>query len=129
VTSGRVDLVIDDYSSLAGAVNSGSLKLLAVALDKRLPEFPDLPTVAEVLPGFRATGWAVLLAPLGTPEPIIRKVSEDLKKVASEPELQQRLSTLGSSTNPMTPSETANFITKQQQLWEPTLSAIRAHKQ
>jgi tripartite-type tricarboxylate transporter receptor subunit TctC len=126
VTSGRVDLVIDGYSSLAGAVSSGSLKLLAVALDKRSPEFPDLPTVSEVVPGFRATGWAVLLAPLGTPESIVRKINEDLNKVTSEAELQKRLATLGSSTNLMTPSETANFIARQQQLWEPVLSAIRA---
>jgi tripartite-type tricarboxylate transporter receptor subunit TctC len=128
VTSGRVDLVIDGYSSLAGAVNSGSLKLLAVCLDKRLPDFPDLPTVAEALPGFRATGWAVLLAPLGTPEPIVRKISEDLYKVTSEPGLQKRLATLGTNSNPMTASETTNFITTQQQLWEPILSAIRAQK-
>ncbi len=87
VTSGRVGLVVDGYSSLAGAASAGSIKLLAVALDKRLADFPDVPTVAATIPGFRATGWAVLLAPPGTPEAIVRKISEDLIKVSAEPEL------------------------------------------
>lgn len=126
VTSGRVDLVVDGYSSLAGAVSSGSLKILAVALDKRLPDFPDVPTVAETIPGFRATGWAVLLAPPGTPEPIVRKISEDLAKVSSQSDLQQRLMKLGAKTNPSTPEETAEFIRQQQKIWEPVLQAIRA---
>lgn len=128
VTSGRVGLVVDGYSSLAGAVSSGSLKILAVALDKRLPDFPNVPTVAETIPGFRATGWAVLLAPAGTPEPIVRKISEDLAKVSAQPELQQRLVKLGARINPMTPEETAAFIAQQQKTWEPVLQAIRAQE-
>jgi tripartite-type tricarboxylate transporter receptor subunit TctC len=128
VTSGRVGLVVDGYSSLAGAVSSGSLKILAVALDERLPDFPDVPTVAETIPGFRATGWAVLLAPPGTPEAIVRKISEGLAKVSSQPELQQRLAKLGAKTNPLTPAETTAFITQQQKTWEPVLKAIRAEE-
>src|SRR6516165_10858460 len=88
VVSDRVGLIIEGYSGIAGAVQSGSVKAIAVASEKRLAEFPDLPTVAETIPGFSATGWQVLVAPIGTPEKIIRKVSEDLRKVVTDPDLK-----------------------------------------
>jgi tripartite-type tricarboxylate transporter receptor subunit TctC len=124
VTTGRVGMIIEGYSGIAGAVRSGAVKLIAVATAKRLAEFPDVPTVAETVPGFQATGWAVLVAPLGTPEAIIRTVSEDLRKVSEEPELQKKLATLGSYTNPMSPAEATAFVHKQQQTWQPVLDEI-----
>ena len=124
VTSGRVALIIEGYSGVAGAVRSGLVNLIAVASAKRLPEFPDVPTVAETIPGFQATGWAVLVAPLGTPEAIIGKVSEDLRKVSGEPELQKKLASLGSYTNPMSAAEATAFVHKQQQMWQPVLDEI-----
>ena len=64
------------------------------------------------------------MAPVGTPEAIIRKVSEDLRKVVVEPELDKKLATLGSYTNPMSPAETTAFVHKQQQMWHPVLDEI-----
>jgi tripartite-type tricarboxylate transporter receptor subunit TctC len=124
VASGRVAVIIEGYSGIAAAAQSGAVKLIAVASGKRLKEFPDLPTVAETLPGFQATGWAVLVAPLGTPEAIIAKVSEDLRKVAAESELEKKLAALGSYTNPMGPAEATAFVHKQQQMWQPVLDEI-----
>ena len=124
VASGRVAMIIEGYSGIAGAAKSGSAKLLAVASAKRLAEFPDLPTVAETIPGFQATGWAVLVAPLGTPEGIIRKASQDLSKVLGEPELTQKLATLGSYARAMSAAEAASFVDQQQKMWQPVLDAI-----
>jgi tripartite-type tricarboxylate transporter receptor subunit TctC len=124
VASGRVAVIIEGYSGIAAAAQSGAVKLIAVASGKRLKEFPDVPTVAETLPGFQATGWAVLVAPLGTPEAIIAKVSEDLRKVAAESELEKKLAALGSYTNPMGPAEATAFVHKQQQMWQPVLDEI-----
>jgi tripartite-type tricarboxylate transporter receptor subunit TctC len=124
VASGRVNVIIEGYSGIAGAARSGAVKLIAVASAKRLPEFPDVPTVAETIPGFQATGWAVLVAPLGTPAPIISKVSEDLRQVTMQPELDKKLSTLGSYVNPMTAAEATAFVHKQQQMWQPVLDEI-----
>src|SRR5467141_3855002 len=90
VVSGRVSFIVEGYSGIAGATQSGLIKPIAVASEKRLAEFPNLPTVADTLPGFSATGWQVLVAPLGTPEPIIRRVSEDLRTVVDGPELKQK---------------------------------------
>src|SRR5580700_10151565 len=71
---GRIALTFDSYSGIAGAVEAGNVHPLAVASPKRVALFPDLPTVAETLPGFEAGGWQVLLAPLGTPDAIVQKV-------------------------------------------------------
>jgi tripartite-type tricarboxylate transporter receptor subunit TctC len=124
VTTGRVDMIIEGYSGIAAAARSGAFKVIAVASAKRLAEFPDVPTVAETIPGFQATGWAVLVAPLGTPEAIINTVSADLSKVTKEPELQKKLATLGSYTNPMSAAEATAFVHKQQQTWQPVLDEI-----
>jgi tripartite-type tricarboxylate transporter receptor subunit TctC len=124
VATGRVAMMIEGYSGVAGAARSGSIKLIAVASAKRLAEFPDVPTVAETIPGFQATGWAVLVAPIGTPEAIIDKISEDLRKVTLDPELQTKLAPLGSYTNPMSAAEATAFVHKQQQTWQPILDEI-----
>jgi tripartite-type tricarboxylate transporter receptor subunit TctC len=87
VGSGRVSMIIEGYSGIVGSVKAGQVKLIAVASANRLPQFPNLPTVAETLPGFSATGWQVLVAPLGTAQPIIDKVSTDLSKVVTDSRL------------------------------------------
>ena len=124
VASGRVAVIIEGYSGIAAAAQSGAVKLIAVASGKRLKEFPDLPTVAETLPGFQATGWAVLVAPVGPPAAIIGKVSEDLRKVVVQPELEKKLAALGSYTRAMSAADATAFIHKQQQMWQPVLDEI-----
>ncbi|HEY1360952.1 MAG TPA: tripartite tricarboxylate transporter substrate binding protein [Xanthobacteraceae bacterium] len=124
VMSGRVAFIIEGYSGIAGAIQSGSLKAIAVASAQRLPEFPNLPTVAETIPGFQATGWQVLVAPLGTPDAIIRAVSEDLRKVISDQEFQKTIAQRGSYARAMTPAETTAFVQAQQQMWQPVLDRL-----
>jgi len=124
VAGGRVSMIIEGYSGIVGSVKAGQVKLIAVASRERLPQFPDLPTVAETLPGFSATGWQVLLAPLGTPAPIVSKVSADLAKVVSDPEFKQRLANIGSYSRAMTPEEVLTFVQKEQDTWLPVLQKI-----
>ncbi len=124
VASGRVNLIIEGFSGIAGASKSGAVKVIAVASAKRLPQFPDVPTVSETIPGFQATGWAVIVAPLGTPAAIVNKLSDDLYKVTSDPELQQKLAKLGSYPNPMKSAQALAFVHKQQQMWQPVLDDI-----
>ena len=124
VSSGRVSMMIEGFSALIGAAHAGQVKLIAVASAKRLPEFPDLPTVSETLPGFTAGGWIVVAAPLGTPAPIISKVSADLAKVLNDPDVQKKLTMTGSYARAMTPEETQAFVEKQQATWLPLLQKI-----
>ena len=123
---GRVSMVIEGLAALAGSIQGGTVKAIAVGSPQRLPDFPDLPAAAETLPGFNARGWAVLVAPVGTPEPIVNKVSEALRKVAGEVEVQKKLATTGSYARPMSPAETMAFIQSDQQMWKPILEKIAA---
>jgi len=124
VVSGRVSFIVEGYSGIAGAIQSGLVKPIAVAAEKRLAEFPNLPTVAETLPGFSTTGWQVLVAPLATPEPIIRKVSEDLRTVVDDPELKKTIAVRGSYTRAMSPAETIAFVAGEQAKWKPVIENI-----
>lgn len=126
VVGGRVPLIIEGYSGLAGAIQAHSLTALAVASAHRLPEFPDVPTVAETLPGFAAGGWQGIVAPLGTPAAAIQKVNAGLQKVLGEPAIADPLAQRGAFVSPMSPSEVNAFINAQQAQWRPVLEAFTA---
>ena len=85
ILGGRVQVMVDAVPAMRGAIEGGKIKPLAVATTKRLPNFPNLPTVAETIPGFEAVGWLALMAPPGTPLPLAQRISADLRKVLSEP--------------------------------------------
>jgi tripartite-type tricarboxylate transporter receptor subunit TctC len=125
VAGGRVSMIIEGYSGIAGAVKGKQIKLIAVASLKRLPEFPDVQPVADTIPGFSATGWQVLLAPNGTPQPIVSKVSADLSKVVNDPDFQKRLASIGSYSHAMTPDQVLAFVKQQQATWLPVLQNIK----
>jgi tripartite-type tricarboxylate transporter receptor subunit TctC len=91
VADGRVSLIIEGYAGIAGAIKAGQIKLIAVASSERLAEFADLPTVAETIPGFVAAGWQALVTPVGTPAPVITKISGDLAKIVSNPDFKEKL--------------------------------------
>jgi tripartite-type tricarboxylate transporter receptor subunit TctC len=124
VAAGRVSMIIEGYSGIVGALKAGQAKVIAVAAVQRLPQFPDMPTVAETLPEFSATGWQVLVAPRGTPAPIVSKVSVDLAKVVGDPDFQKLLSNIGSYSRAMTAEQALAFVEEQQRTWLPLLDKI-----
>jgi len=124
VISGRVPVIIEGYTGLEGAFASGSLKALAVAATERLPSVPDLPTVAETLPGFVASGWQAVVAPRGTPEAIIAKVSQDLRAVLGYADFKAKLAGRGAYARPMSAAEVTAFVRDQQEMWKPALERI-----
>jgi tripartite-type tricarboxylate transporter receptor subunit TctC len=126
VIGGRVSFIIEGYSGIAAAIKAGQLKLIAVASAGRLPDFPDTPTVAETLPGFSATGWQVMVAPKGTPQAIVDKVTRDLITVTKDPDLKKSLGRLGSYSRSMDAAQALAFVHQQQELWAPVLKQIAA---
>lgn len=124
VGTGRVAIVTEGYSGLAGGITSGLIKSIAVASLERLPDFPDLPTVAETLPDFVAGGWNVLLAPVGTPGAIIQKASADLRVAMDDAEVKQKLAQLGAYPHAMTPDEVTQFAAGQQRTWKPIAEKV-----
>jgi tripartite-type tricarboxylate transporter receptor subunit TctC len=121
---GRIALAMDSYSGIAGAVAAGNARPLAVASLKRLPNFPDVPTVAETLPGFVAVGWQVLVAPAGTPDTIVQKASAALLKATGAVDVRERLAQFGREEEAMSPAETLAFIQTEQKTWAPIIKRI-----
>jgi tripartite-type tricarboxylate transporter receptor subunit TctC len=129
VMGGRVQVIMDGLPSLAGAINGGQLKLLAVGSEKRLPNRPDTPTISETLPAIpRALGFFALMGPPGTPEPIAKKVSDDLRTVLAEPAMKKRFEDIASYINPMSPAELKRYIETEQTLWKPVIERIATFK-
>jgi len=124
IVAGRVAMVIEGYTGLAGAYNSGQLKALAIASSNRLPDLPNLPTVSETLPGFVAVGWQCVVAPVGTPQTIVQKVSDDLRAVLVMPKVKDKLAARGSYVHPATPAQAEAFVHSQQELWKPALDQV-----
>ena len=129
VGTGRVAVVLEGYGGLAGGLNSGLIKGIAVASLERLDDFKDLPTVAETLPGFFAGGWNVLLAPVGTPDAIVQKASKDLSKALDDAEIKKKLAALGAYLSPMTPAQVTKFAQDQQTTWRPIAEKVAADMQ
>jgi tripartite-type tricarboxylate transporter receptor subunit TctC len=129
VMGGRVQVIMDGLPSLAGSISGEHLKLLAIGSAKRLPNRPDTPTIAETLPAIpRAVGFFALMGPPGTPEPLARKVSDDLRAVLDEDATKKRFEDIASYINPMTPAELLTYIRGEQALWKPVIEQINTFK-
>ena len=119
---GRLHAMIDAIASARGPVEGGQLKPLAVTSTKRLDIFPQVAPAAETIPGYEAMGWMALMAPPHTPEPIARKISDDLRTILTQSELQKRLEELGTYIRPTTPAELIAYIQEQQRIWRPVIA-------
>jgi tripartite-type tricarboxylate transporter receptor subunit TctC len=85
--------------------SNGKVKAIGINSDKRVPQLPNVPTIAETLPEYKYESWFGVLAPAGTPKPILTKVSEDIAKVLQMPDVREKLLAQGSIPAPNTPAE------------------------
>jgi len=90
VIAGHINAVIMGPSVALSSVKAGKLKMLAFGSEKRVPQFPDVPTSAETVPGYEASVSFGLFAAAGTPMDIIKKVNADVQKIVSDPEFQKK---------------------------------------
>jgi tripartite-type tricarboxylate transporter receptor subunit TctC len=125
---GRVHAVIVTPDSSKGAFDSGDLKAVAIATRERSPSLPNLPTVAETVPGLTAVGWVALAAPKGTPDGIVRQLELDLRKALQTPDIRTWLDQIGGHFPPMFSVELARFIEAEQALWWPIVKAAAGPK-
>jgi tripartite-type tricarboxylate transporter receptor subunit TctC len=120
----QVPLMVDSVTAGLPHVRSGKAIALAVTTAKRLPQLPDVPTVAESgYPGFEAIGWAAVLAPKDTPPAIVDLLSQRIVAVLGTPAMQAYLRDRGAEPMPMTPAATATFIRSEVAKWG---SAVKA---
>ena len=124
VMGGRVSVAVESLSGLAGAIDGKLIVPLAVTAERRLGRLPDVPAVAETLPGFHASGWFALMAPAGTPDGVVQKISDDLRAVLKDDDLRRRIEMIGTYALPMTRAETAEFIRREQETWQPVVRDV-----
>lgn len=115
--AGVVQLKLDPVAASLGLVRSGKVKVLAVSSPKRLAVLPDVPTVAEAVPGFELVGWQGFWAPAGTPQAIVQQLNAAIVKVIQKPEMQKRISDLGYEPLGTSPKEMADRIRKETAEW------------
>jgi len=118
IIGGSVDTIFGNTQSVGGLVAGGRLRPLAVTSPKRIAAFPDVPTVAESgYPGFEAATWSGLVAPAGTPKPIIDKLNAAANKALATTEMKTRLAEEGSTPLGGTPQQFADYIKSENAKW------------
>ncbi|MBP6897199.1 MULTISPECIES: Bug family tripartite tricarboxylate transporter substrate binding protein [Pseudacidovorax] len=122
---GRLQLVCLPEAALTAYIQGGQVRALAVSTGKRLPQWPQVATVAETLPGFEFTGWNGIFAPAGTPAAVVARINADLDKVMAQPETAQRLAALGTmAEGPMSPAEFGSFMKAERERWAVAVKTI-----
>lgn len=118
VIAGRVQLVCLPDAALTPFIKSGQVRPLAVSTAKRQVDMPDVPALAETFAGFEYTGWNGLFAPAGTPPEVVARVNRDLETVLRQPEVAQRMQSLGSQVEAsMTVTEFEAFLRAERERW------------
>src|SRR5438477_3980033 len=124
--AGQTSLIFATMPTVLPHVKAGKLRAIATIGSARSAAAPDLPTVAETLPGFEVNNWIGLLAPAGTPTDIVRKWNVEVNKIMRGTDLKQRLLTEGARFAPNTPAEFGAFIKSEIAKWPPVGKASGA---
>jgi tripartite-type tricarboxylate transporter receptor subunit TctC len=114
---GEVQVVFAALSAVIGYIRAGQVRALAVTTAKRSQALPELPTVAEFVPGYEASTWGGIGAPKNTPVEIVNKLNADINGAAGDPQLKARLVDLGSELIPMSPAGFGDFIGSEIEKW------------
>jgi tripartite-type tricarboxylate transporter receptor subunit TctC len=115
--AGQVEMMCDNLGVSLPHVKSGKLKALGVASTKRVRSLPDVPTLAETLPGFESIAWFGIVAPPRTSAAIAEKVSAGVADALKLPDVQKRLSELSAEPMGLNPAQTAEFMKRETERW------------
>jgi tripartite-type tricarboxylate transporter receptor subunit TctC len=114
VAGGQIPVAFQGLGTVAALVRGGQVKLLGVTTEKRLPSFPDVPTVSESgLPGFFFNSWFAILAPAGTPKEIVARLNVEALKALADPQVRQKLEELGFAVRGSSPEELGTLTRAQ----------------
>ena len=117
LVAGRIQAFIITISTGIGFVRDGRLRALAVTTVKRAEVLPDVPAIAELLPGFEATAWDGTCAPAGTPKEIVDKLNATITAGLADPAIKAKLKDLGGEPMSMTPAEFGKFLADETEKW------------
>jgi tripartite-type tricarboxylate transporter receptor subunit TctC len=117
VIGGQADIVMPSLIQVLPHIKNGRLKVLGTSGTRRSPTLPDVPAIAEALPGYEAHNWWGILAPAGTPAPIVERLHKEVIAVLGSQETKKRLESEGAEPVRMTPPEFARFISTELVKW------------
>ncbi len=115
---GQVDVIFDNLPSSIGHIKGGKIRALAVTSAERDPSLPEVPTVAETVPGYEATAWFGIGMPKGTPKDVIEKVNAEVNRALADPKMRARLAELGGKPIAGTPEDFGKVIAAETAKWE-----------
>ena len=121
---GEVQMFAGGASLLLPHAKAGKVKLIAVTESTRSTLLPDLPAVAETLPGFEVTNWYGVFAPRGLPAPVLKSLNDEINRVANQPDIAQRFRDMGMVRSNMTPAQLAETLKRDAALWGGTIRAL-----
>ena len=121
--TGRVDAIFANFPSTLPYVQNGQLRGLAVTTAKRQPEVPDLPAIAEFVPGYDVSSWFALFVAAKTPPEIVAKLQQDAVAALNHPPVKARYAQLGATVVGSTPAELATFLQAEIDRWGPVIRA------
>jgi len=121
--AGEVQAVFVSPGPLLQHIKAGKLRALAVTSDQRWTVMPDVPAMSEQLPGFVASVWFGMLAPAGTPRPIVGRLNEGIGRALKQPDVQERLRAIGLEPTPMTPEDFGRLIERDIAMWDKVVRA------
>ena len=123
VVGGQAQFMFNSIPAVLQLVKTGKLRGLGVGSPKRSPVAPDIPAIAETLPGFECQNWYAMLAPAGTPAPIISKLNGEIVKMIADPPFAQRLLDMGSEPRSSTPAGLAAHMRAESDRWSKVIKA------
>jgi tripartite-type tricarboxylate transporter receptor subunit TctC len=123
---GQVQVMFDNLPSSIGHIQGGRLRALAVTTAMRSKALPDVPTVAETVPGYEASAWFGVAVPKGTPRPIIEKLNKTVNEALADPALQAKLAELGGTLIAGTPEDFGKIIADETDKWSKVVKATGA---
>jgi tripartite-type tricarboxylate transporter receptor subunit TctC len=123
LVGGSVEMMFDNLGVSLALVRGGKLKLLAVATPKRMAALPDIPTMAETLPGFESAAWFGVVAPPRTAPAIVSRINADMNEALRQDEVQQRLAQLSAEPIGGTPAATAAYMREEIERWHKVIKA------
>ena len=121
--SGQIDLAFDNVPLLLPQVKTGQLAMLATATPKRAAFDPEVPAVAEFLPGFEAVAWHGFFVPAATPKPIVEKLSGEIRAFMQQPETVQKMAELGAAAVAVDSEPFKAYIASETERWKKVIEA------
>ena len=121
--AGHIAMTVDVLGNVLAHVKAGRLKALAVAGESRIPELPDVPTIAETVSGFRFTSWFAVVAPPNTQPEIIAKISQAIVETLHLPDVAQKFREFAVTPVGTSPVETASFLKEEGERWRQVVAA------